>query len=330
MLTYLFRKRSTTGFSIEKLFDALYRHARSKHSHIARLEMPYGTTGLWSVLKNAWYVRRKVKGGILHITGDVHYGALLAPFTKTVITVHDCVVLQRGRGLKKFILWLLWYRLPLSFATAVTVISEQTRRELLSVVRIPERKVHLIPNFVSPDYRHTAKQFDADLPRILHVGTRSNKNLPRVIEALRGMHVLLVIVGVLDDAQRRLLHTHVIRYENHPTPDDQALLHLYRTADLISFPSTYEGFGMPIIEAQAVGRAVLTSDMEPMRSVAGQDGALLVDPLSITAIRSGFVALMQDAGLRDHLVASGLRNAAQYTLDAVALRYQHLYEQLHV
>ncbi len=329
MLTLLFRRPSPTGFSIEKLFNGLYQHFLQNGVAVDRMEMPRTSCGLYSVLVNAWSVRQRANRRVLHITGDVHYGALLTPMTKTVITIHDCVILQRGKGIKKFIFWLLWYRLPLSFANAITVISEQTKRELLSVVRLPPHKVHYIPNYVSPQFRFSDRTFNTTLPRILHVGTRSNKNLPRVIHALQGLQVMLVIVGVLEDDQKTLLGQVGIRFENHATPAEPELISLYETADLISFPSTYEGFGMPIIEGHAVGRPVLTSDMEPMRSVAGPGGAVLVDPLSVASIRDGFVRLLQDPALREALVTAGRQNCSRYQLDVIADKYMALYRSLH-
>ena len=103
---------------------------------------------------------------------------------------------------------------------------------------------------------------------------------------------------------------------------------LYRGADIISFPSTYEGFGMPILEGQAVGRPVLTSNLEPMRSVAGQSGALLVDPQSVDSIRNGFLRLTGDEFLRARLIAAGQDNVSCYTLEAVAASYLALYREL--
>ncbi|MGD9843279.1 MAG: glycosyltransferase, partial [Steroidobacteraceae bacterium] len=144
---------------------------------VQRLEMPTGTAGVWTALKNAWYVRQHLSGNILHITGDVHYGALLTPFTRTIITIHDCGMLKRGKGLKRLILWLLWFRLPMAFASAITVISTQTRDELLSVVKLPLHKIHVIPNFVDPQYQYAHKPFDRHRPRVMHIGTRDNKNL---------------------------------------------------------------------------------------------------------------------------------------------------------
>ncbi len=84
-------------------------------------------------------LRRKTR--ILHITGDVHYAALLCPFAKTIITVHDCVVLQRGSGLRGLGMRILWFSLPLRSASMVVAISEQTKRELLQTVSIPEEKI---------------------------------------------------------------------------------------------------------------------------------------------------------------------------------------------
>ena len=85
---------------------------------------------------------------------------------------------------------------------------------------------------------------------------------------------------------------------------------------------------MPILEGQAVGRPVLTSDLEPMRSVAGPGGALLVDPESVDALRDGFLQIIRNSVLRGRLVANGTANCGHYTLAAVAARYGALYRRL--
>jgi glycosyltransferase involved in cell wall biosynthesis len=165
-------------------------------------------------------------------------------------------------------------------------------------------------------------------PRVLHVGTTPNKNLSRVIAALQGIPCCLVIVGRLEESVLAELQRLDVAFENHVAIDHDAMRQLYAGSDIISFPSTYEGFGMPILEGQAVGRPVLTSNLEPMRSVAGDGGALLVDPDSVSAIRDGFLALMGDPALRFRLVAAGLQNCRRHSLDAVAGMYQALYERL--
>jgi glycosyltransferase involved in cell wall biosynthesis len=172
------------------------------------------------------------------------------------------------------------------------------------------------------------RPFAGDRPRILHIGTTPNKNLPRVVAALRGVPCVLVIVGRLPPAVVNDLQENDIRYENFIGVDHAAMTRLYRDADIISFPSTYEGFGMPILEGQTVGRPVLTSDLDPMRSVAGEGGALLVNPLSVDAIRRGFVTLVDDGLLRERLIAAGRDNCRRFTLEAVATSYLVLYQGL--
>lgn len=326
MIVYVFRKRSATVFSIEKLFDTLYARFEKANVKVSRLELPHISTGIGRVLRNAWFVARRRKSGFLHITGDVHYAALLCPFSKTVITIHDCVVLQRGTGLKGLVMRLLWFHLPLRLASAITVISEQTKREILRTVAIPERKIRVIPNFVDPDLVFSERVFASEQPRILHVGTTPNKNLPRVVEALRGIACTLVIVGPLPPEMMEHLRESGIHYEHHIGIDHTAMARLYQGSDIISFPSTYEGFGMPVIEGQAVGRPVLTSELEPMRDVAGDGGALLVNPQSVEEIRSGFLALMRDGALRARLVAAGSANCRRFSLEAVAASYLVLYQ----
>ncbi len=328
MITYVFRKRSSTGFSIEKLFDDIIAQCAARGLPVARLELPHRTTGLRSIFKNIWHTNRTAQPGILHVTGDIHYAALLNSNNKVIITVHDIGMVLGKNSLLRFVFWLIWFRLPIPRATAITVISEKTRKELQSLLAIPPEKIHLIPNFVSPKYQPVAREFNSSNPRILHIGTNENKNLPRVIDALQSLPVTLVIVGPLTAKQAQLLQSTRLRYEHHVSIDDDHLYQLYQNADIISFPSTFEGFGMPILEGQAVGRPVLTSNIEPMIGVAGPDGALLVDPFSVSAIRTGFISLIENAELRNRLVANGLRNCQQYSLESIADRYQALYQQL--
>jgi glycosyltransferase involved in cell wall biosynthesis len=328
MITYIFRKRSATVFSIEKLFDVLYTRFQGSGQSMRRLELPYVSTGLASVWRNMWFVGRQRHAGVLHITGDVHYAALFRPFSTTIITIHDCVVLRRGTGFKRLVLRTLWFSLPLRLASAITVISERTKSEVLETVAVPEWKIRVIPNFVDPAFVFSERPFASDEPRILHVGTTHNKNLSKVIAALHGIPCVLVIVGQLSRSLLKELEESGVRYENFVGIDHGSMTRLYRDTDIVSFPSSYEGFGMPILEGQAVGRPVLTSNLEPMRGVAGPDGALLVDPQSMDAIREGFLALMSDGTLRARLINAGRDNCRHYTLEAVAARYGALYREL--
>ena len=328
MITFVFRKQRAAVFSIEQLFDQLYAHLGRSGVRVRRLELPHVSTGLVSVVRNAWFVATHRGLGVVHITGDVHYAALLRPWSKAVITVHDCVVLRRGTGFKRLVLRALWFDLPLRLAAAVIVISDQTKLEVQRLVALPAHKITVIPNFVDPRFIPSERPFATDWPRILHVGTTPNKNLTHVIAALRDVRCVLVIVGPLSPAELVALRDQGIRYENCVGVDHATMIRLYDEADLISFPSTYEGFGMPILEGQAVGRPVLTSDREPMRSVAGPAGALLVDPESVAAIRHGFLRLIGEADLRSRLVAAGRANSRRYTLQAVAERYLDIYQTL--
>lgn len=292
------------------------------------MELPHISSGIPQVVKNAWFVARSRNKRVLHITGDTHYAGIFCPFTKTIITVHDCVVLQRGVGLKRLVLWIIWFWLPLRLASVITVISEQTKREILRYVVIPENKIRVIPNFVDPALQFSVRPFASAQPRILHIGTTANKNLSNVIAALRGTSCVLVIVGQVPEAEREALQDGAVLYENYVGIDEAHLARLYRDADIISFPSTYEGFGMPILEGQAVGRVVLTSNLEPMRSVAGEGGAVLVNPRSVESIRHGFLTLISDDQLRARLISAGKENCLRFTLKSVAARYLDIYRGL--
>ena len=138
---------------------------------------------------------------------------------------------------------------------------------------------------------------------------------------------MLVIIGKLSAAQDSLLREYQIKYENYPAASDEEILTYYYGADIVLFVSLYEGFGLPILEAQAVGRPIVTSSREPMRSVAGQ-GALLVDPEDVEAIREGVRVIAADVELQNKLLSNGLENVKQYAPKKVALKYASLYERI--
>ena len=118
----------------------------------------------------------------------------------------------------------------------------------------------------------------ANFPRILQVGTAAHKNIERVAAALEGRRCKFVIIGKLTQSQLVALESNRIDYENHVGISRAALVGQYQKCDMVMFPSLYGGFGLPILEAQAVGRPVITSNLYSMPEVGGK-GAYYVESL---------------------------------------------------
>jgi glycosyltransferase involved in cell wall biosynthesis len=169
--------------------------------------------------------------------------------------------------------------------------------------------------------------FDSRRPRILQVGTRPNKNLEGVIRAVSTQNCTLHIIGELSEAQRSLLVASGVDYENQVEVDDAAIRQSYEQADLIAFVSLAEGFGLPIIEANALGRPVITSDLPPMRDIAAR-AACLVDPLSVEQIRLGIRRIIFDEPYRNELIREGYRNATRFSPSTIARQFADLYAEV--
>ncbi len=262
-----------------------------------------------------------------HITGDITYTALFLSRRSIVLTIHDVESLERQNVLAAWALQLLWLKWPVSRARFVTVVSHQTKARLLEQVPVNPGKVIVIPNPVSELFQYVPKLFQKEMPAILQIGTKQNKNLERTIKALAGIPCKLTIIGMLTPAQQELLQECRIDFENKAGLTNEELAAEYRKADIVSFVSIFEGFGMPIVEANATGRVVLTSNVSAMPEVAG-NAALLVDPHSIAAIREGFLELIRNDALRETLIANGLQNAKKYQPELIARQYLALYERM--
>jgi glycosyltransferase involved in cell wall biosynthesis len=266
-------------------------------------------------------------GEVNHVLGDVHYVAWFLPRRRTIITVLDCVALEQTNGLRRFLLWLLWYWLPLKKARRVVVISEYTRRSLLKWVTYPEEDIVVIHPAVSPAFKYARPRPHRDWSRLLQIGSTPNKNLIRLIEAVAGLDVTLIMIGQPSAAVHEALLLHQIRFENKLSVDDDALVECYRDSDILVFPSTYEGWGMPIIEAQATGRPVITGDVASMPEAAG-GAACLVDPFDVASIRAGIVRVLSDEAYAQGLIQAGLVNARKYDVSKAASRYADLYQEI--
>lgn len=326
-ITYLFRSPGT-GYSIETVFGHIRQSMSLLHDvQTQDAQMPNISHNLRQVWQNLRFVRR-LHADIFHITGDVHYAALALPASRTVLTIHDCGPLKkfRHRPFRYVAFWLLWYYLPVRRARYITVVSEKTRQELIGYLgRIGEKAI-VVPNGYDPSMVYTPARFKSERPVLLQVGTASNKNLLRLINALYGIPCTLVIVGTLTDDIIAYLQTHQIDYRHYVNLSREALIDCYINCDMVTFLSTYEGFGMPILEANAIGRVVLASALEPLLSIA-PGAAHFVDPTDTIAIRQGVLRLMDDEYYRNRLIEAGLDTARRYSIDKATEHYAAIYQK---
>lgn len=320
----IYRQPGLDRYSIEQVFRTISGELADDDVEL----IGYYCGSRWKVLKDMIRIRR-LKVDLFHITGDVHYFAILLPRGRTILTIHDLRSWsERLTGVRRWAFWLLWIYLPVRVAAKVVAVSEFTRQQILRAVDVPDDKLVVIGNAVAPVFVATHRPFNAQCPTVLQIGTSDNKNMERVIEAIAGLPVHLSIVGRVTERQQRLLSNRIVRYSVRTDLSTEEVAGCYAESDIVCFASLFEGYGMPIIEAQAVGRPVITSNMEPMSSVAG-GAALVVDPTSVGELRTAIQELLTSESLRTELVSKGLRLSSTRSAKQIATLYRQLYQELH-
>jgi glycosyltransferase involved in cell wall biosynthesis len=311
--------------SIERVFASVRAHLPARFE-VETVVARHPSRGTWSRAATVLQAHR-LDAPLVHVTGDITFAALAGTGGATVLTVHDVEFLERASAAKKLLYRSLWLQLPLRRAAAVTVPSLATAERLAGVLHADPAGFDVIANPVGEEFTPTPLPRSA-LPTLLLVGTAPNKNLRRVALALAGVACRVEVVGTLEASDRAAFARAGVDLSALGSVADADLPAVYARADALVFASTHEGFGMPILEAQASGRPVVTSDLSPLREVAG-GAAILVDPTEPAAIRAGVLAALGDGRVDlDALVSAGRANAARYHPEQVAARYAEVYDRV--
>jgi glycosyltransferase involved in cell wall biosynthesis len=233
-------------------------------------------------------------------------------------------------------------------AERILTVSESSKRDILRFVKTQPDKIDVIYN--AYDERFGIEPLEEDVVRVreryqlhdefvLYAGNvKPHKNLARLIEAFHAVrrrnleHLKLVLIG--DEiskyaALRRAVHQHqlhqYVRFLGYLPEETLAVM--YRLAGVFVFPSLYEGFGLPPLEAMASGTPVVTSNVSSLPEVAG-DAAVLVDPYDPEAIADGIEKVLTDEGLRHDLRRRGLARARQFSWEHSVRRVHEIYRQV--
>jgi glycosyltransferase involved in cell wall biosynthesis len=278
-----------------------------------------------------------------------HYVLPLFVPCPSVVTIHDCIHLMFPQYLPnrlaihyaRFFMWWATRR-----ARLVMTVSEASKRDILRFCRIPAEKVTVIYNAIDDRFREPPppdeverirERFQLHGPFVLYVGNvKPHKNLERLIQAVHHLHEngydalkLLVIGSDISKYQslRRAIHVfnlhRFVRFLGFVP--DRTLHVLYGLASVFAFPSLYEGFGMPVLEAMACGTPVVCSDRTSLPEVVG-DAAVLVDPEDVGALARAVTRVLGDAALAGGMRERGLARARQFTWERAAVATRAVYE----
>jgi glycosyltransferase involved in cell wall biosynthesis len=270
---------------------------------------------------------------------------------RSVVTIHDCIHLKFPQYLPSRLgytyargsLWMATHR-----SSAIMTVSEASKRDILEYYRVPSDKIQVIYNGIderfsqvpdAEDVRKVRERYQLDGPFVLYAGNvKPHKNLERLIEAFyilrRGPFedVKLVIIG--DEISKYAALRHAVhRYKLHKYVrflgfvPHRTLAVLYRLADVFVFPSLYEGFGLPPLEAMASGTPVITSNVSSLPEVVG-DAAVLIDPLQPESIADAMRQVLTDSDLRQRLHQMGLERASHFSWERSIARVREIYSQV--
>lgn len=306
----------------------------------------------WKTFRNAW---RRLKIGKIatELNIDLYHGlshelpdGIEKLNIKSVVTIHDLIYVRYPKYYQKTdqIIYDYKFRHACEVATKIHAISQQTKLDLISFFHIPENKIEVIYQTVNPLFFNVLpevkklevlKKYALPGQFLLSVGTiEQRKNLVTLLEAMliSKINMPLVVVGkptgYKDKVQKMISeHSGALKVHFLTGVNNRELQALYQSAMALVYPSVFEGFGLPVAEAQASGCPVITSNVSSLPE-AGGNAALYCDPEKPEEIGRAIENLMSDPALRKTLIANGNLNAQRFTQENYARQLRQLYNSV--
>jgi glycosyltransferase involved in cell wall biosynthesis len=267
---------------------------------------------------------------------------------RRVVTIHDVIpyIYPETSSRLDWMIYHFWIPLVISRLDSIITVSERSKIDLLRYLPVTPENITVIPEAASPIYQslsqtqieNTLLNHGINFPYILYVGSiEARKNLNRLLEAYAQVRCWsqkwkLVIVGAhkwkyssVFSTLERLQLSSEVHFTGYVAEED--LPFLYNGASLFVFPSLYEGFGLPVLEAMACGTPVVTSNSSSLPEVAGE-AAILVDPMDVNAIALAIRQILEDPDLALSMQKKGIAQAQQFSWEQTARKTTEVYERL--
>lgn len=271
----------------------------------------------------------------------------------TVVTIHDVIPLVFPQHYPPGIMGKIkniWQKISLINVNGVITVSECSKKDIAMFLHINQNKISVIPLAPAKQFRiikdqntlrGAVKKYKLPEKFALFIGSVNwNKNLVGLTQAAIDLDLNLILVGKdfenkddLNHPERKSYQEFLKRFSTNPLIHnlgfipDRDLAAIYNLALVTLLPSFYEGFGLPILESQACGTAVVTSNLSSMVEIAG-NGAILVNPYSVEEIKQAIKKISKDDDFRKNLVNEGYKNAQRYSWEKTTQKTLEIYKKI--
>ena len=277
------------------------------------------------------FVRPAIKSDCPYVFHSSYFRVSTSKLARNVTTVHDFIYERQPRmSISQKIRTYLNHDAIMK-SDAIVCISMNTRNDLMRYLPdVSSKKVYVINNGVSDDYHRLSEIDESFKDYVMYVGGRQYyKNFEFAVEAIADSKFKLLVCGApLDEREKHYLDVKLgfDGYKCVERPSNSELNRIYNSAAALLYPSSYEGFGLPVLEAQKAGCPVLALNASSIPEIIGND-VLLLNDLDIKEVKRK-LSVLDDVSAREDIVMSGFENASKYSWRRMADEYKEVYKEL--
>ena len=269
------------------------------------------------------------QGDINHVTGDINFINFFFKKRSTILTVPDLYLLSKFNFIYYFLYKLFWLNLPILKSSAVITISEKIKSEILKYTNINKNKIKVINCPLNKIFKLSRKKFNKK-PVILIIGTSPNKNIERMISAIKGVNCKLRIIGKINYNIKDRLNSFCIEYKVLFNLTNEEVFQEYKKCDMLLFVSLYEGFGLPPLEAMASGVPVIASNVGAVSAymINEVNGIILENYCDVSDIVKSIERVLSDGNLKNRLIKNGLLASQNWSWNSTCDNYLAIIENI--